>query len=35
MVDILALGILLAVFSTFGYFLKYAGKEVLMGIMDI
>lgn len=29
--DILPLGMLLAVLSTFGYFLKFAGKEVLMG----
>ena len=31
--DVLPLGTLLAVFSTSGYFLKYADKEVIMGIM--
>jgi len=31
--DVLPLGTLLAVFSTSGYFLKYAEKEVIMGIV--
>lgn len=31
--DVLPLGTLLAIFSTSGYFLKYADKEVIMGII--